>query len=201
MKRVRNTKKKRRTKYWVRLTVFDNAVTAEASLENTWSKYYSNYSEIERKVYYRCRKSKLRGLQCSAGIYLLYHAASDQVSVYKTEYDHDHRGGKVRGIDQSVKKCIEDLFNDGITKPKQVIDALQTRTLELPSFVQIKNFLVQIKKKKFGSYIISLGELEQWCEQNVNIPTDENKYFAVSYKIVYSDDEAENDHEDEEDAD
>ncbi|CAF2936935.1 unnamed protein product, partial [Rotaria sp. Silwood2] len=180
--------------------VFDNAVKAEASLGNIWSKHYTNYSEIGRKVYYRSRKSKLRGPQCSAGVYLFYYVESDQVSVYKTEADHEHHEGNVRGIDENVKKCIEDLFNDGITKPKQIIRALQTRNFELPSYVQIKNFFVQYKKKKFGSYIVSLGELEQWCEQNVNILTDENKYFVVSYKIMYSDEEDENE-EDEEDVD
>ncbi|CAF1545409.1 unnamed protein product, partial [Rotaria sp. Silwood1] len=40
-----------------------------------------------------------------------------------------------------------------------------------------------------------LGELEQWCKQNVDIPTDENKYFVVSYKIIY-DDEEDDDEED-----
>ncbi|CAF1531286.1 unnamed protein product, partial [Rotaria sordida] len=186
---MRNTKRKKSTKCWVKEAVFDNAVKAEVSLGNTWSKHYTNYSDIGRKVYYRCRKSKLRGPQCSAGIYLLYHAESDQVSIYKTETDHDHHEGKVRGIDENVNKCIEDLFNDGITKPKQIIRALQTRNFELPSYVQIKNFLVQYKKTKFGSYIVSLGELEQWCKQNINISTDENKYFVVSYKIMYNDEE------------
>ncbi|CAF1159836.1 unnamed protein product [Rotaria sordida] len=186
---MRNTKRKKRTKCWIKEAVFDNAVKAEVSLGNTWSKHYTNYSDIGRKVYYRCRKSKLRGPQCSAGIYLLYHAESDQVSIYKTETDHDHHERKVRGIDENVNKCIEDLFNDGITKPKQIIRALQTRNFELPSYVQIKNFLVQYKKTKFGSYIVSLGESEQWCKQNINISTDENKYFVVSYKIMYNDEE------------
>ncbi|CAF2860788.1 unnamed protein product, partial [Rotaria sp. Silwood2] len=85
-------KKKKRTKYWVKEAVFDNAGEAEASLGNAWSKHYTNYSEIGRKVYYRC-------------------------------------------------------------------------------------------------------ELEQWCKQNVDIPTDENKYFVVSYKIIY-DDEEDDDEED-----
>ena len=117
-------RKNKRTKFWVKEAVFDNAAEVEASLGNIWSKHYTNYSEVGRKVYYRCKKSKLRGPQCSASAYLLYHADSDKVSVYKTETEHDHHEVNVRGIDVNVKKCIEDLFNDGITKPKQIIRAL-----------------------------------------------------------------------------
>ncbi|CAF2081129.1 unnamed protein product [Rotaria magnacalcarata] len=47
---------------------------------------------------------------------------------------------------------------------------------------------------KYGSYKISLGELEKWCEDNGDIPIDENKAFVVSYKIIY--DEQEYDDED-----
>ncbi|CAF4217556.1 unnamed protein product [Rotaria sp. Silwood2] len=165
--------------------VFDNAVKAEASLGNIWSKHYTNYSEIGRKVYYRSRKSKLRGPQCSAGVYLFYHVESDQVSVYKTEADHEHHEGNVRGIDENVKKCIEDLFNDGITKPKQIIRALQTRNFGLPSYVQIKNFFVQYKKKKFGSYIVSLGELEQCDEEDEN-EEDEEDVDGNKFRVFLS---------------
>ncbi len=35
--------------------------------------------------------------------------------------------------------------------------------------------LSNTKKKKHGSQKISIGELEQWCKDNVNIPIDENK--------------------------
>ena len=54
---------------------------------------------------------------------------------------------KVRGIDENVKTFIEDLFHDNVTKPKQLIRALQTRNFELPSYAQIKNFLAQYKQR------------------------------------------------------
>ncbi len=104
----------------------------------------------------------------------------------------------MRGIDANTKKRIEELFSDGIFKPKQIIRALQTRNFTPPSYVQLKNFFVQYKKRKFDSHIVSLGELQHWCEQNIDIPTDENKCFAVSYKIMY-DDEEDEDEEDGED--
>ncbi|CAF4737801.1 unnamed protein product [Rotaria sp. Silwood2] len=148
----KNVKKKRRSKHWVKEATFDNAEEAEESIENIWSKQYTNYIDHGRRVYYRCNKAKLRGPQCSASIHLLYHADSDQVTVYKTEGEHDHHDEKVRGIDENVKKCIEELYND-----------------------------------------------EQWCEGNVEVPIDENKAFAVSYKILYDNEEYEDNEDIEED--
>ncbi|CAF4405991.1 unnamed protein product [Rotaria sp. Silwood2] len=55
--------------------------------------------------------------------------------MYKTEAEHDHHVEKVRGIDKNVKKCIEELYNDGIMKPKQTIPALQARKVKMPAFV------------------------------------------------------------------
>ncbi|CAF4257093.1 unnamed protein product, partial [Rotaria magnacalcarata] len=59
------------------------------------------------------------------------------------------------------------------------------------------NYLVHYKKKKYGSHKISLGELEQWCKNNLNVPTDENEAFVVSYKILYDNEEYEDDEGDE----
>jgi hypothetical protein len=129
----------------------------------------------------------------------LYHADNDNVSLYKTEADHDHPDEKVRGIDDDVKKCIEELYTDGIMKPKQIIRALQTRNLNMLTTIQIKNFLVQFKKKKYGAHVVSLGELEQWCENNLQIPTEENKLFVVSYQVIYGDEEYSDDEDTEDD--
>ncbi|CAF3126805.1 unnamed protein product [Rotaria sp. Silwood2] len=174
------SKKKKLKKCWIKERTLDTAAEAEASILDQWSKYYTNHTENGRMVYYRCNKAKLRGPQCSVSIYLLYHADHDKVTIYKTEAEHDHHVDKVRGIDENVKKCIEELFNDGIMKPKQIIRALQAR-------------------KKYGSHKISLGGLEQWCENNQDIPTDENESFVVSYKILYNDEEYEDDEDVEDD--
>ncbi len=82
--------KRKRTKHWIKEGVSDNAAETEASIGNTWSKHYTNYSDNGRRVYYRCKKAKVRELQCSTSIHLLYHADNDKVSLYKSEDDHDH---------------------------------------------------------------------------------------------------------------
>ncbi|CAF1487839.1 unnamed protein product, partial [Rotaria sordida] len=158
-----------KSKYWVKEATFNNASEVEASIGNTWSKYYTNYTENGRKVYYRYKKAKHHGPQCSSSIYLLYHADSDNVTIYKTEADHDHRNNELCGIDENIKKIIEELYNDGIMRPKLIIRALQSRRIK----------------------VLTLGELEQWCKNNLDIPIDENTAFVVSYKVLYDDEEYE----------
>ncbi|CAF3230216.1 unnamed protein product [Rotaria sp. Silwood2] len=93
--------------------------------------------------------------------------------MYKTEAEHDHHVEKVRGIDKNVKKCIEELYNDGIMKPKQIIPALQARKVKMPAYTQLNNYLVYYKKNKYSSHKISLDN------------------FVVSYKILYDNEECE----------
>jgi len=139
-KRVKKVCEKARTKFWIKDTTFNTGSEAEASIKSEWSKHYTNYTDKGKRVYYRCKKARRRGPQCSAGVSLLYHADSDKVTVYKTEADHDHTEGEIRGIDEDIKKCIEELYNDGITKPKLIIRVLQSRQLKVPAYAQLNNF-------------------------------------------------------------
>ncbi|CAF3368236.1 unnamed protein product [Rotaria socialis] len=103
-------KKKKLARCWIKESTFDNAGEAESSIKHKWSKHYTNHTEKERMFYYRCNKVKLRGSQCSRSIYLLYHADNDKVTIYKTEAGHNHHIDTVRGIDENVKKCIEEFY-------------------------------------------------------------------------------------------
>ncbi|CAF1442393.1 unnamed protein product [Adineta steineri] len=64
---------------------FSNVDEAHASIELIWSKHYTNNDESGKKVYYRCKKSKVRGIQCRA-------ANHDYVEVEE-----------VRGINEDIK--------------------------------------------------------------------------------------------------
>ena len=85
---------------------------------------------------------KRRGPQCSASMCLLYHAASDKVTCCKAETEHDHHDHKGRGIDENVKKVIEELYNDGVIKPKQIMRALEARKIKTPTYTQLNNYLI-----------------------------------------------------------
>ena len=89
------TLKKRKSKFWVKEAIFDKPGEVKSSVGNEWSKRYTNYTQKDKRLDYRCKKAKRRGPHCSANIYLLYHTDSDTVTVYKTEADHDHHVNKV----------------------------------------------------------------------------------------------------------
>jgi len=125
-KRVKKVHKKTWTNFWIKDTTFNTGSEAEALIKNEWSKHYTNYTDKGKRVYYRCKKARRRGPKCSADVSLLYHTDSDKVTVYKTEADHDHTDAEIRGIDEDIKKCIEELYNDGITKLKLIVRVLQS---------------------------------------------------------------------------
>jgi hypothetical protein len=114
-KGIKNVHTKKRTKFWTKDKTFDTASEAETLVGNGWSKHFSNYTDKGKRVYYRCKKARRHDAQCNASVSLLYHADSDQVTVYRTDGDHDHHETEIRGIDKNIKQCIERLYNDGIT--------------------------------------------------------------------------------------
>ncbi|CAF3089120.1 unnamed protein product, partial [Rotaria sp. Silwood2] len=100
--------------------------------------YGINGNERRRwqKVYYRFKKAKRCRLQCRASIHLLYHADSDQVTVYEIELEDEHYDSGIRGIDENVKKYKEDLFDNDIKKPKLIFRAFQSTKINVPKFAQ-----------------------------------------------------------------
>jgi hypothetical protein len=98
---------------------------------------------------------KRRSPQCPAGMCLLYHADTDQVTCYKTENDHEHGDDQSRGINEKVKQVIGELYNDGVTKPKLILRALEARKMRTPTYTQLNSYLVHLRKKKYGSHQIS----------------------------------------------
>ncbi|CAF1367392.1 unnamed protein product [Rotaria sordida] len=149
-----------------------NAGEAEASIGNECSKHYTNYTENGSVVYYRYNKAKRHGPQCAARIYLLYHSDSDKITVYKAEVEHNNHHDKLRGVDENVKQCIQELYNDGVMKPKQIIRALRARNY---------------KKKKYGTSIISLGELKECIyEDDQDIEDDGENKFRIFISSIRS---------------
>jgi hypothetical protein len=169
---------------WIKIQSFDDPDKAIAALHGEWGKDFSNNTLEGRKVYFRCKKAKSRGVKCSARRFLLYHSDSLKISLYKTNKDHDHdKTENIRGISNEVKDIIKQLINDGVTLSRQIIMALQERNVNIPTKLQLNNYIAQYKKARFGASAISLGELEKWCEENSHIPGDEDKSFVVNYII------------------
>jgi hypothetical protein len=130
-------------------------------------------------VYYKCKK----GVKCPAEVFLLYKADSDGVALYTTG-NHDHSGTNQqrRGIHPDTKQLIQQLFNDGVQKPRQLLNALRNRQCSpLPSKMQLSNFLAVMKTSLYGRHSISLGELQAWAEKRQALPDDEDEVFVCSF--------------------
>ena len=110
IKEVKKVHRKRRTKLWIKDKTFETPSEAEVLVKNGWSKHYTNFTDKGKRIYYRCKKVRRRGVQCSASLSLLYHADSDQVTIYKTEGDHDHHEDEIRGIGDDIKQCVTNIF-------------------------------------------------------------------------------------------
>ena len=67
------------------------------------------------------------------------------------------------------------------------MEALQSKQLQGPSIVQLRNYLTKIKKEKYGTATISLGEVEQWCLESSQTKLDLDAPFVVSYEVIYDD--------------
>ncbi|OXA46799.1 hypothetical protein Fcan01_18234 [Folsomia candida] len=85
-----------------------------------------------------------------------------------------------------VKEKIKHLFKDGITKPNHIISHLRDAGAEIPSKVQLNNYLSTLRKTQ-GPPILSLGQLCELCDENEAIPSDQDHPFFVGKKIHYED--------------
>ena len=83
-----------------------------------------------------------RGPHCSASMCRLYYADSNKVTCYKTGAKHDHHDHRSRSIGANVKKVMEELYNDGVIKSKQIIRALETGKIKALTYTQLNNYLI-----------------------------------------------------------
>jgi hypothetical protein len=189
-------RKTKRNRNWIRETTFSTKVDALSAIEKEgqWSFHYRNQTSEGIKEYYRCNKVKLRGQQCDAALHILYDATSDDVIIFKTSNDHTHAMNNLRNeqFTETTKLEIIKLVELKL-KPKAILQALLEKGVTA-KMSQLRNYLANYKRKKYGSSTISLGELEHWCEQTSNIPDEEDVPFVVSYVIIY-DEECDDDEE------
>lgn len=162
-------------------------------IENIWSKIRTHTVEEGRKIYFRCKKVKLRGRPCTSAMYLLLESNSTQVRVFRTLEQHDHDDHKARaaepGIKPDIKSEISRLFNQH-TKPKAMLRILGEAGLEVPSKSQLCNYLSLLKKNKYGPTTISLGELVIWLEAHRKVPENPHQSFVLDYNTDDVDDQA-----------
>lgn len=172
--------------------VFENKASAVAAvqMEHVWSFAYKNVdTEGNVSEIFRCNKVKKRGEQCAAGVYLHYPSITSEVHLYRSQLAHTCNVIVTRvksKMSNEVKEEIKSLFNfDSKIKPKKILDILIKKQVTLPSKTELNNYLSSLRKVKYGSNVMSLGELENFCLQNSKVPDDVDAAFVVSYQVVY----------------
>ena len=89
-------------------------------------KYYRNYLSKEGdKSVYCCNQNKL----CKAEVRLVYDNATEKVSLFSNNVDHDHSRNDetVWGISKKTKEEMETLYKSGVVKPKLIQYALRNK--------------------------------------------------------------------------
>ena len=73
---------------------------------------------------------------------------------------------------------IISLLNSGIKKPKLLIQALKTKGFQEPNYKMLANFLA-VHRKTIVAPIVSLGELEAYCNNKNYVSGAEDEPFLV----------------------
>ena len=191
---LKKPRRRNRKRSWNIEQTFEDKATAIAFIENenNWSYHYSNNTSEGKKTYYRCNLAKRMGDQCDASIHLVYHNDSLNVTLYRTANNHTCGQSSPVGLSDEAKAEIARL-NDLKVKPKKIYELLHKNdnTANHPkNQAQINNFLQRLRKKD-GPTTISLGDLEEWCEQRNKVPEDIDEAFVVSYQVHHTDDDGE----------
>ena len=88
---------------WALDRTYESAEAARSAVasEKSWLIRQSYDTADGRKVDYRCHHVRKAGQQCPAGV-VLYHCESANVSVFRTEQEHDHSSGGTGIFDKSL---------------------------------------------------------------------------------------------------
>ena len=183
-KRRRKMKRK-----WSMKEKFDSAEAAEKAVEEMkiWSKCSTKNTSQGKTVYYRCTEGTFRKdgcPDCPAGVYLLYHSTSDDVSLYEADEGHaNHTTEPSRGLSDAMKSFIREKYSEGITMPEKILCVIRNAGKPEPSKTQVCSFLATLKKEKYGPPCVSAAEIRRWCEAHRNEPTELDEPFVLAYHV------------------
>lgn len=155
--------------------------------ERIWSKSFPNKTSAGEKVYYRCRLVKSRGVQCAAGLYLLYHSNNSKISLFRATNEHtcdQITTVSTIVIDPKVQSTVRDLLVSKHMKPNAILDVINrdTEIVIKPSKNQVNNIVSSIRKELNITMTISLSKLNDLIEPLTNVPEDLEKCFVAAYE-------------------
>ncbi len=137
----------------------DLAIKSINSNDEKWSCRNKTNGFDGKKHYYICKK--VRGIKCSADLFILEHPDKTAGVFRCVNMKHNHSIQPLVkvGIDPKTKNEIDRLYNSGVQKPSLILRSLIEQNLVQITKNQLRIYLVQFKKKNFGPFSISLGEI------------------------------------------
>ena len=131
-----------------------------------------NITPSGHRITFRCSGGQFRSKECPAGLYLLYHADSQKVSMYETACAHDnHTDESSRGLSSEVKEFMKEKFKDGVRKPNAILALFREKQMKEPNKSKLSTFLKTLREEMYGSPTVSAAELCSWCENRTSVLT------------------------------
>jgi hypothetical protein len=66
-------------------------------------------------------------------------------------------------------------------KPKAILAKLRADGFLIKNKSQISNYISKLKKSRYGSTKIILGNVEEWCNEHSRIPENEDEHHIKLY--------------------
>lgn len=136
---------------------------------------------------YRCSLVKFRGQQCAASVCLVFDSTSSDIQLFRAadEHTHQNHANAVSEIPNEVQAAIQMLYENNVTKPKQMSLNLAKKGFEVPPIPKLRNFLKKLNDAKYGQEKIHCGTLEKWLKENTPLPDRDTQPFVVNYDMNY----------------
>ena len=181
LNRNREPEKRRRgkNKVYSFIESFDSLDLAQSFLkdhEYQWNYFKKNPSTEGNKIVYHCSNKS-----CEVKAYVLCHNDSLKASLFVSDDEHQHTN-MVHGLSEDIKNEIEKLYRAGVKRPNAIISSLDKEKQNF-SKKQLENFLVRHKKKIYGDFKISVGELKQYIDSNSIVPENDHQVFVGNSQI------------------
>ncbi|KAJ6642716.1 hypothetical protein Bhyg_07670 [Pseudolycoriella hygida] len=154
--------------------------------ERIWSKRTTSECDLGDRHLYRCNKVKARAkVQCSSGLYILYHNNSTSASIYRSKIDHNHDtlSERTQQVEKTVIDAIAKHVADGLRR-KQIINRLHENKLAVPTKTQMNNLYNGFKQQIHGPPTVFLSELIAILNEHSTVPEDWNQAFVLDYKTT-----------------
>lgn len=113
-------------------------------IDENWAYYYENKSDAGVRINYRCKSVKFRGRECEAAVALLFDSRSERIQLFRADAAHTHENdpNAVELIPIDVQTAIKHLYENNVTKPKEVTTNLVKKGFVAPPPAKLKSYLL-----------------------------------------------------------